>query len=150
MAGEFYSSHSRFCYNRFMNWEELESEVDSLAKKINLDPDIIVGIVRGGIIPARLLSNKFNVKEMYCLTVRKVGDRRLVTTEIKEDIQGKKALLVEDMLETGRSLIAARQYLEVKGAIVKTACLYTMPISEIKVDYSLKEINEDVSFPWEK
>lgn len=132
-----------------MTWEELESEINSLVNKININPDIIIGVVRGGAILARLLSSKLNIKEMYCLTVKKVGNERRVVTEINGDIKGKQALLVEDMLETGRSIISAKQYLGDKGAIVKTACLYTMPISEIKVDYSLKEINETVRFPWE-
>ncbi len=133
-----------------MTWEELVSEINSLSNKITIQPDIIVGIVRGGVVPARLLSGKLNVKDMYCLTVKKTDNKRIVVTEIKEDIKDKQVLLVEDMLETGRSLIAAKQYLEEKGAIIKTACLYTMPISEIKVDYFLKEINENVNFPWEK
>lgn len=132
-----------------MTWEEFESEINSLSKKITIQPDIIVGIVRGGIIPARLLSSKLNVREVYCLTVKKVGNERKVATEINSDIKGRQVLLVEDILETGRSIISAKQYLEEKGAIVITVCLYAMPISEIKPDYFLKEINENINFPWE-
>ncbi len=39
-----------------MNWDEFRSEIKDLAKKIDYTPDIIIGIVRGGLIPARLLS----------------------------------------------------------------------------------------------
>ncbi len=132
-----------------MNWEELDKEITTLSSKINNPPDIIIGIVRGGLVPARLLSSKLNVKTMHALTVKKLGAERKVTSEIAEDLTGKKILLIEDMLETGKSLIVAKQYLETKGAIVKTACLYIMPISEIKPDYYLKEINDAVKFPWE-
>lgn len=132
-----------------MNWQEFEKEIAVLSVKINYFPDIIVGIVRGGIIPARLLSSKLKVKGMYCLTIKKNNDGRRVTNEILEDLTGKKLLLVEDMLETGKSLIAAKQYFEEKGAIVKTTCLYTMPISEIKPDFYLREIKETIKFPWE-
>lgn len=132
-----------------MTWEELDDEVSNLSAKINYTPDIIIGIVRGGIVPARLLSTKLKVKNIYCLTVKKVDDKRKVTSEILEDITGKQVLLLEDMLETGRSLITAKQYLEQKGAVVKTACLYTMPKSEVKPDFSLKEIEKLIKFPWE-
>ena len=132
-----------------MTWEDLDSEILHLSAKINYTPNIIIGIVRGGIIPARLLATKLNVKNMYCLTVKKTDDKRRVTTEIQEEIMGKQILLVEDMLETGKSLITARQYLEEKGAFVKTACLYTMPKSEIKPDYYLREIKKIITFPWE-
>lgn len=132
-----------------MTWEELDKEITVLTSKIHDTPDIIIGIVRGGLIPARLLSSKLNVRDMYTLTVIKLGNKRKVTSEISEDLKGKKIILVEDVLETGRSLIVAKNYLETKGAIVKTACLYTMPISELKPNYYVKEIKELVRFPWE-
>ncbi len=136
-------------YADFMNWKEFDKEIRTLSGRIDYTPDIIVGIVRGGLVPARLLSSELKVKNMYALTVKKVGEERKVTSGILENINGKKVLLVEDMLETGRSLIVAKEYLEKKGAEVKTACLYTMPKSEIRPDFSLKEITEVVPFPWE-
>jgi hypoxanthine phosphoribosyltransferase len=75
---------------------------------------------------------------MYCLNVAKRGEERQVTTLIVDDLSGQNVLLVEDMLETARSMKAARSYLEKdKGANIKTACLYTMPNSEIAPDYFL-------------
>jgi|SRR5579872_1996274 len=132
-----------------MTWEKFEKEIQKLASQITGTPDMIVGIVRGGIIPARLLSAKLRVKDMYCLTVKKYGKERKVASGITDDLHYKKVLLVEDMLETGKSLVVAKEYLESKGAIVTTVCLYTLPYSEIKPDYFVKEINEIVKFPWE-
>jgi hypoxanthine phosphoribosyltransferase len=86
---------------------------------------------------------------MAALNVKKVDGKRVVTTEILDSLDGKQVLLVEDMLETGRSLVEAKSYLERKGAVVTTTCLYTMPISELKPDFSLREVTEVVSFPWE-
>ena len=81
---------------------------------------------------------------------KKRHEKRVVTTEIIQPLTDKKILLVEDMIETGRSLLEAKHYLEKKGAKVKTACLYTMPQSEIKPDYFLKQIEIIPTFPWEK
>ena len=100
-------------------------------------------------IPARLLSSELKVKDMYAVTVKKIANERKVTSDILENLSGMKALLVEDMLETGRSLVVAKEYLESKGADVKTACLYTVPISELKPDFSLREVPEVMQFPWE-
>ena len=137
------------CYTFMMNWEKFRSEIKKLSTKIDPSPDIIVAIVRGGLVPARLLSTELKVKEMYCLTVKKVGDDRKVVSDILDDVSGKMILLVEDMLETGKSLSVAKKYLEEKGAMVKTACLYTMPTSVIHPDYHLKEFDEVQKFPWE-
>ncbi len=133
-----------------MDWITFEQEVKKLSKKIDYKPDMIVGITRGGIIPARLLSTFLQVKDVYCISVRKRDKERKVVTEILENLVNKDILLVEDMLETGRSLIVVKQYLESKGAKVKTACLYTMPTSKIEPDFYLNQVNEIKIFPWEK
>jgi hypoxanthine phosphoribosyltransferase len=132
-----------------MNWEEFDREVRSLAKKIEYAPDVVIGIARGGVIPAVLLARSLKVKDMYALKVRREGDERTVIAETIPDVMGLKILLVEDTIETGRSLIAAKQYLESKGAEVRTACLYTTPISEIEPDYTLREVPKVMLFPWE-
>ncbi|NTU74086.1 hypothetical protein HGB07_08150 [Candidatus Roizmanbacteria bacterium] len=132
-----------------MNWDLFSQKMTDLSVKVNVTPDIIVGITRGGLIPARLLSSLLKVKSMYCLSVEKQGEERKVMTEITADLAGKKIVLVEDMLETGRSLGVAKKYLEGKGATVYTACLFVMPQSEVAPDFSLDEVNEVIHFPWE-
>ena len=86
---------------------------------------------------------------MYVLKVRREGNDRQIMAETVPDVSHLKILLVEDMIETGKSLIIAKEYLESKGAKVKTACLYTMPMSEIIPDYFLKEVPTPLPFPWE-
>jgi len=132
-----------------MDWKIFTGEIKSLSSIIDYKPDIIIGITRGGLIPARFLSTYLKVKKMYCISVVKNNETRSVVIEILEDIKGKNILLVEDILETGRSLIVVKDYLKNKGANVKTACLYTMPMSKINPDYYLKEIKLIQKFPWE-
>lgn len=132
-----------------MNWEEFDRELNELAGRItDFTPDIVVGIARGGVIPASLLARRLNVGKMLVLSVDKKEEGRIVTAYLP-DVTEKGILLVEDMLETGRSMMAAKEYLEEKRAQVKTACLYSMPISEMRPDYFLKEVPVPVRFPWE-
>jgi len=132
-----------------MTWEETEKEVTLLVQNISEKPDVIVGIARGGLVPARLLSRNLNVRMVYVLSVIKVGEERKVMTEICDDLTGRKLLLVEDVLESGDSLEAGKQYLESKGAIVKTASLYVTSQTKVKPDYYLKEVDTPPQFPWE-
>ena len=132
-----------------MDWDTFDSETRRLAELIDFVPDIIVGIARGGVIPATLLSKILKVKNMFTLTLDREGERK-ISAFLTQDIQGKKILLVEDMIETGRGLSAGKKFLEEKGEIIKTACLYTMPLSEMTPDYSLNEVPEVVPFPWNK
>lgn len=39
-----------------MKWEEFDTEIRELGRKINYKPDVIVGVARGGVIPAVILS----------------------------------------------------------------------------------------------
>jgi len=55
----------------YYSWSDLESQTLDLIKQINLShwkPDYIVGITRGGLLPAKLLSQWFEVP-MYSLDV---------------------------------------------------------------------------------
>ena len=132
-----------------MDWKHFESELEILSCQIDYVPDVIVGVVRGGVVPARLLVSRLGVHDMYCVSVEKEGGERKVKSEIMSDLLNKSVLLVEDMLETGRSLIVAKKYLEGKGACVKTACLYVLPQAEFVPDFFLRRTKEVVRFPWE-
>lgn len=131
-----------------MNWLEFDKEVRELGTKIDWKPDAVVGVARGGVIPAAMLGRVLGVKDMFTIKVRRNGEKREIV-ETMPDMNGQKVLLVEDMLETGKSMIVTKEYLESKGAEVKTACLYTMPQTEIVPDFSLRQVQEAQHFPWE-
>lgn len=132
-----------------MDWAEFGKEVDALTERIEWRPDVVVAVVRGGLIPATVFANRFNVRKVYVIKVSHVGDGRKIKREFAPEVAGKKVLLVEDMINTGKSLAAAKEYLEGKGAEVKTACLYTTPVSVMQPDYSIRQVPEAVEFPWE-
>ena len=132
-----------------MNWQEFLNKLNILSNKVTSKPDIIVAIVRGGLVPARLLANSIDVKEVYCLTVQKSDKLRNLTTQITADIRGKRVLIVEDALETGKSLEVVKKYLESLGAEVQTLAMYVWPKSVIVPDYFLKITDNIPTFPWE-
>ena len=48
-----------------ITWNEIEKTTEKLAEKIHKDgfhPDVIIAILRGGVTPARILSDIFNQK----------------------------------------------------------------------------------------
>ena len=132
-----------------MSWPEFIKEINMLGNNVTNKPDIIVGIVRGGLVPARILASNLGVKEVYCLTVQKTDKSRNLTTQITADIRGKKVLIVEDALETGKSLEVVKKYVESLGAEVQTLAMYVWPKSVIVPDYYLKITDNIPIFPWE-
>lgn len=132
-----------------MNWGEFGREMDALVERVDWRPDCIVAVVRGGVIPAAVFANKFNIRKLYIIKVSHVGEERKIKREFTPPVFEKKVLLVEDSLNSGKSLAAAKAYLEGKGAEVRTACLYTSPRAVIKPDFVLREFAEAPEFPWE-
>lgn len=132
-----------------MEWNVAAWEVQRLAKKIDYKPDLIIGLARGGIVPALILSHELKVPNMSIIKMERKGNERKILADVVADVKNKHLLLVEDMLETGKSILVGKHYFESLGAKVKTACLYIMPHTEIKPDYFLGTVTEVAKFPWE-
>ncbi|HLC36519.1 MAG TPA: phosphoribosyltransferase family protein [archaeon] len=131
-----------------MHWDEFTSEIAKLIKKIGFNANVVVGITRGGVIPARILCSKMKINEMYCINIDKSAQR--VITPIEADLSNKRIILIEDVLESATNMTVARKYLEGKGAEVKTAALYYLENSKELPDYFLSEAKKVPSFPWER
>jgi hypoxanthine phosphoribosyltransferase len=154
----------------YKTWREIDANCTKLALDIlrsDWRPDYIVGLTRGGLMPAVLLSHLLKVP-MHTLKVQlRDGDQ---DTEINcwmpEDVtKAKNVLIVDDINDTGETLAWIRDDWEqsvFKGDIaywwhkrIKVAVLVNNLASAETVDYTIDEINkaEDpcwIVFPWEK
>lgn len=147
-----------------LNWEDIEKLCMKLAEKIEerkLSNHAFIALLRGGIVPMRLLSDYLGINEFYFLRVKfyeSVGETKdkpeveKLSREQIERIRGKnKALIVDDIADTGESLIAAINYLKKEGIKeIKTATLIKKPSSKIEPDISIMQTSAWVIFPWEK
>lgn len=144
-----------------ITWEEVERMAIDLGMRVvgdNFLPDFVSGISRGGYLPAVLLSFRMPHWIPICyVNVRRVadkpGEREFDSSSFPANTQfeGARILLCGDMLETGRSLIVAKEWLEQRGCEVRTLCFYTRPDSEIVPDYVFEEqIAFKPRFPWER
>ena len=140
---------------RKISWEQVKNYnqmLFNLIEKSGFKPDFILGIVRGGLAPASLLTYLIPEASFLSLRVIKNGDERKIDASIVNqiDFNGKNVLVVEDMLETGRSAWEARDFLKMKGANVKVACYFASQKSEIDPDFVLeKGVVDKIVFPWE-
>lgn len=143
----------------YVTWNEIHDQVQSIAQQLAVDnwkPEVIVGIARGGLHPALLLSNYFNVPMETIRCQLRDGDGTLTATGIIP--ADKKILIVDDINDTGATLLKITQELDsIMGSQVevKVAVLYDNESSDFNaVDYSaitINKANEDQWFvyPWE-
>jgi len=123
-------------------------------------PDVIIAIARGGLIPARLLADYMNVADVLSLKVEhwiETGshqDEAIIKYESKDiDLSNKKALIVDDICDTGKSLQVAKEFIENnwKPLEVRLATLqYIEPVAQIKPDYYVDLVKDWTwyMYPW--
>ncbi len=136
--------------NTSVTWGDVEIAALDVIGQIRVDrfhPEVIAAIPRGGWIPAVLFAYLLKVKDIISIEVQKTNGRRQITP-LTGMFQGRTVLIVEDLLETGRSLIVARDYLRNLGATTKTASLLITSRSEIIPDYYSRKVDH-ARFPWE-
>ena len=131
----------------------------SLARKIlrsEYAPDIIVGVSRGGWIPARVLCDLLNAPVLASIGIEfytgvgEAGHRPRLTQPLTVTVLGKKVLIVDEVADTGESLKLAKEQVFKEGAReVRTVTMYTKPWSTIEPDYHEKKTSGWIVFPWE-
>lgn len=122
----------------------------------NFAPDIIVGITRGGLIPARILTDLLETQQITTMQIEFYSDLNQTKLEptIKQTLnlplEGKKTLLVDDIVDSGKSLQVALNHIKRQNPReIKTATLYCKSINAMKPDFWEKGTAHWVVFPWE-
>jgi len=143
-----------------VSWDDIDELSLSLAERIissGFKPDAIVGIMRGGWIPARILADLLGVDILDAIEIkfyRGIGETRekpVVTRPPLSDLRDKSVLLVDDVSDTGKSLSVAVSALVLLGpARIRTATLYIKPWSMSVPDYYAASTESWIIFPWEK
>jgi uncharacterized protein len=140
-------------------WNQIYAMLSRQAEKIRFSsfkPDVIVGVTRGGLIPARILSDLLGIGKLatvgveFYLGVAETRSEPVLTQQVCVDVTGKKVLLVDDVADTGKSLLLAREHLNHQSAAeILVATVYRKPLSAVTPDFYEKETECWVVFPWD-
>jgi len=144
---------------RFVTWNDVEEAIRRIADKIqasSFKPEVIVGVMRGGIVPGRLLADRLGIEDIGVIEVKlyisagQRGERPYLRQPLTLSIKDKRVLLVDDVSDSGLTLQFSVQALSLyMPAEIKTATLYIKPWTKYVPDYYAEQVNEWVIFPWE-
>ena len=166
---------------RKIDWQEFQGLVGKICRDISLSnwrPDYIVGITRGGLLPAVMISQYFNVPcETLKVSLRDHGGEHATESNLwmAEDAFGhhiydpmcsgsgqKKILIVDDINDTGATINwilndwpsgcfpSDERWPEIWNQTVRFATVFDNLASEaaVKMDYVGEEINKAENPVW--
>lgn len=147
---------------KVVTWDEISRWTLDVAHQImdcRCKPTVIVGLTRGGWVPARLLCDHLYVKKLYAVKTEHWGvtaspdGKALLTQELNATIKSERVLIVDDITDTGESLkLAVSHIKELDPEVIQTACLLHITHSKIEPDfYSIRVEEKDWTwfiFPW--
>ena len=144
---------------QLMSWEELRPLALSTARQIRASgftPDVVIALSRGGLVPARVICDFLVLKNLVSIKVEHWGitahkDKQTrITHSIDMDLTGKNVLVIDDITDTGDSLLKVIEHVHGKGAKeIKTATLLHILTSKYEPDFYGDEMEWAwVVFPW--
>ena len=147
---------------KLVSWDEVTEWCRKLAEKIKESkyrPDVIVAIARGGYAPARLLcdflgiENLLSIQSQHWTEAAISSGKAVLKFAYKIDMSERKILIVDDIADTGKSIITARKFIEKNWnpAEIRIATMQWIPKTcEIKPDFYIDEVKEWIwyQYPW--
>ncbi|MCZ7394172.1 MAG: phosphoribosyltransferase [Candidatus Methanoperedens sp.] len=145
------------CY--LVSWDEAYTLAKNLAHKIKksgFKPDLVIGIARGGLVPARVVCDFLLKKDLAAIKVEHWGIAAMLgKAEIKFplpiDIKGEKILIVDDVADSGDTFSVVMDYIKEKNpSEVKTAVLHYKTCSTCVPDYWAEKQDgwKWIIYPW--
>ncbi|MCX8196543.1 MAG: phosphoribosyltransferase [Acidilobaceae archaeon] len=147
---------------KLVSWEEIvdwSRRLSELIRASGWRPDVIVAVARGGYVPARLLcdflevTDLLSVQSQHWVEAAKMGEKAILRYPYSVDMSDKRVLLVDDIVDTGESLMLAKEFIlrEWRPRELRIATLqWISPVARLKPDYYLIEVKDWVWFqyPW--
>jgi hypoxanthine phosphoribosyltransferase len=142
-----------------LTYELFGQGIRELAQQVadsGFTPDILLGIARGGLVPAGALAYALDCKNLFTISVEfytGVDSRLDVPVMLPpfldaSDLDEAKVLVVDDVADTGKTLELVHQFCAGHVAEVRTAVLYEKPRSIIKGDFTWRRTDRWINFPW--
>ncbi|PZT99097.1 MAG: phosphoribosyltransferase [Gordonia sp. (in: high G+C Gram-positive bacteria)] len=142
-----------------LTWDLFGAASRELAQTVadsGFAPDVVLGIARGGLVPAGALAYALDCKSLFTMNVEfytGVGttlDEPVILPPILDatELDGLTVLVVDDVADSGKTLELVHTFCRNHASEVQTAVLYEKPASVIKADYTWRYTDRWINFPW--
>jgi hypoxanthine phosphoribosyltransferase len=142
-----------------LTWSDFGAAVRTLAEQVvagGFLPDVVVAVARGGLVPGGAMAYALGTKgvgtmnvEFYTDIGQTLDDPRILPPLMDtSELSGSRVLVVDDVADSGRTLDLVMRMVAAQGADARAAVLYTKPRSIYRPEYSWRETDRWITFPW--
>lgn len=129
---------------KFKSISDLAHDIQWLLPMLPRDIGIVYGVPRSGLLPASILATALGAELGVLGGQAGIGERR----KHFNLPMGRKILLVDDTIRTGRSMKEARALLEAEIASFYTCAVYANDFTKDMIDFYSQIINGSRMFQW--
>ncbi len=146
---------------KIVSWDEINTmclDISGQILKSRFKVDVIIAIGRDGLIPSRMISNLLQIHEFFVVIVKhdvfnnKKG--ATITQSVSKNLHGKNVLIIDDAVETGKTLEKVTNHiLELGAREIRTVVIYyNEALSTLIPDYyvNIKGKDDAIVYPWRK
>jgi hypoxanthine phosphoribosyltransferase len=138
-------------------WSRLGSMMVDLVDQIRqrFRPELVVGIAKGGVIPAVYASSAFSVDFLPIKLSSRHNEQVVSETPIwhvhpTDRVKDQRVLLVDDICIAGRTLGLAREALKERGVREVMTAVLGVHRDSVKPDFYVLETDSLIVWPWDR
>jgi xanthine phosphoribosyltransferase len=142
-----------------VSWDQFHRDARALAWRLaGAGPfNALVCITRGGLVPAAIVARELGIRVIETVCVASYEHKRQGELQVLKKIaaevigagggQGEKVLIVDDLVDTGKTAKLVREMLPK----AHFATVYAKPMGRPQVDTFITEVSQDtwIFFPWD-
>lgn len=137
----------------FYSWKDLDQDILLLISQMKgWTPDYVIGVKRGGLVPAVKLSHVLN-KPLLILNCQLRDSEDLCVKLLEEIPEDENLLVVDDICDSGETFEKISRKLK-NYKEIKFCALYNNIRQNFLTDYKARKIDRErdkrwITFPWE-
>ena len=137
-------------------WDQFDKDIANLVRRIDyakFKPKTIIGVAKGGLPAGVKLANILGVPLMVISAASYQGQEQgalAFNTSFVRPLESP-VLIIDEIVDSGKTMSAIANYISSLGIVVKTAALFYKERSIFRPDWFMSKASDDqwIQYPWE-
>lgn len=146
----------------YLTWEKVERLIIDVMPQVREQQyDVVMGITRGGIIPAGIVAEQLGLSKVFVASVDFYSDEDsdldwpvFMQFPVDSLLRGQHVLVVDDLWDRGKEVTSVRERVEQAGGTATTMVMHYKPhrsaFEDLAPDFYTAITEDWIVYPWEQ